>query len=693
MRFISDISMFWLLPWLVISIVLSFFFYRNEKWFSEIDRKWQYLLKGLRACGLFLLGLLIVGLLFESVNYRIEKPLFITLVDNSSSMVNYKDSALVRSKVIPFENNMKAKYGDKFEFVQYTVGSAVTESGEINFKESLSALSEGFESIHSNYYNRNIGCIAFVSDGNFNTNSNPIYSADKINLTPIFAVGVGDTIPKKDQYVKNVASNEIAFLKNKFPVEVDVEAIKVGKGNATVSISNNGKQISSQSVNFSNGKYDYKHLTFLLDAKELGYQRYTVSVSKANGEYNYSNNTRDFYIEILDARSKIVILAGAPHPDVAALKGVLEKDENFEVKSHLIKDWKRDLKNVDLIVWHEPGAQFDAETARMIEGAKIPVLYCLGPNTSNSVVQKLGLGLSIGSGAQTDEVQAKLNSGFQQFEVSSDLQNAFSFYPPLKIRFGDVKTSASTDVMLYQRIGSIQKNDPLLFFGAKENVKYGVLNGEGIWRWKINEYARTGEVKNFTELVQKVTQFLVVKQNTSALRVQTPKRFTKDEDVEIKAEFYNESMELITSPKIELVLKNDKNKVRKHQFGVTGNFYKLSAGKLKAGKYEWVASCKHNNKSYRKSGVFIVEDIQLENLDTRANHSVLNQISVNSKGKFYPLSKIDQLIRDIEKRKDIVEMSYREASFNDLIDYKWIFFLIVIVFGCEWFFRRWFGSY
>ena len=114
---------------------------------------------------------------------------------------------------------------------------------------------------------------------------------------------MGDTIPKKDQYVKNVASNEIAFLKNKFPVEVDVEAIKVGKGNATVSISNNGKHITSQSVNFPNGKYDYKHLTFVLDAKELGYQRYTVSVSKANGEYNYSNNTRDFYIEILDARS------------------------------------------------------------------------------------------------------------------------------------------------------------------------------------------------------------------------------------------------------------------------------------------------------------------------------------------------------------------------------------------------------
>jgi hypothetical protein len=38
-------------------------------------------------------------------------------------------------------------------------------------------------------------------------------------------------------------------------------------------------------------------------------------------------------------------------------------------------------------------------------------------------------------------------------------------------------------------------------------------------------------------------------------------------------------------------------------------------------------------------------------------------------------------------------MSYREASFNDLIDYKWLFFLLIIVFGLEWFLRRWFGAY
>ena len=693
MRFVSDISIWWLLPWLGISIFIAHFLYSKENWIKELGSRWMLTFKSLRASGLFLLGVLFIGILIEAISIRVEKPVFITMVDNSSSMKNYKDSATVKLKIQSFNNKLIERFGDKFELHTITVGSEVKSPGRIDFSENTSALSEGFESIHSNFYSRNIGGIAFISDGNFNKGSNPLYSAEKIDLTPIFTVGVGDTTPKKDQYIKNIASNEIAFLKNKFPVEVDLEGIKMGKSNVTVSILNNGKSVASQSVNFSNGTYDYKHVSFLLEADKLGYQQYTVSISKAGGEYTYSNNTRNFYIEILDARSKVLLLAGAPHPDVAALKSVIEKDENLDVTSFLVKDWKRDLKKVDLVIYHEPGIQYDESVMTLIRDAKIPILYCVGPNTSNSIIQKLKIGLITPNGNQFDEVQGKINTGFQKFEVSTELQNSMNYYPPLKTKFGDVKLAAGNDVLLFQRIGSIQKNDPMIYFGENQNVKFGVIYGEGIWKWKMNEYIRTSESKNFTELIQKISQFLVVKQNTSALRVTFPKRFTIDEDVEVKAEFYNESMELITKPIIELKLKDEKNKSDKYQFGAVSNFYKLSLGKLKPGKYEWTASCKYNGKSYSKSGVFIVENIQLENIESAADHNILNQIAKQSNGQFYELKNINQLLNDIAKRKDIAEMSYSEVSFNDLIDYKWLFFLIVLIFGTEWFLRRWFGGY
>jgi hypothetical protein len=220
-----------------------------------------------------------------------------------------------------------------------------------------------------------------------------------------------------------------------------------------------------------------------------------------------------------------------------------------------------------------------------------------------------------------------------------------------------------------------------------------VIYGEGLWKWRINEFARTGEQKSFNELIMKITQYLLVKQNNAALRVTLPKRFTKNEEVIVNASFYNEAMDAITSPKIDFSIKNEDGKVSKYQFGAVGNLYKLSLGKLKPGKYDWTAKTTHNGKAYNKSGVFVVEDIDLELLTNAANQTVLNQLASASNGAVYPLKDFEKLLNSIEKRGDITSVEYREASFDGLIDYKWIFFLLLLFLTAEWFLRRWLGAY
>lgn len=693
MRFASDISIFWLIPWAIVSIVATYWFYSNSIWFSELQKKWRILLRVLRSAVLFILGLLLIGLIFETVDYRIEKPIIINLVDNSSSLRNYKDSNLVSGQLNGLQTALYNELGDEYEIVEMTVGSNVEYGRSSGFSSPLSDLAAGFEKINNDYYNRNVGGILFVSDGNFNSGNNPIYAAEKISLTPVFTLGVGDTIQKRDQYIRNVASNDVTFFKNKFPVEVDIEAIKMGKGGATVSISCNGKVVASQKINYKDGKRDFEHLTFLLDADKIGFQTYTVSVSDATNEFNYNNNKRVFYIEVIDSRSKILILAGAPHPDVSALKQVIEEDQNLEVESVLLKDWKNDLKNVDLVIWHEPGIGFDANVNNQLIDKNIPVLYCVGPNTASSVIQKLNIGLGVSGGNQSDEMEGAFNDGFKQFEVSDETKKALDYFPPLKTKFGEMKISGGAEVAIFQRLGAIKKKDPLLYFNKRGSVKYGVLYGEGLWKWKINDFVRTGSFAAFSELFQKTTQYLVVKQNTSALQVTFPKRFTKNEDVIVNATYYNEAMEAITKPVIDLEITDEKGKKSKLQFGVSGSMYKISLGKLKPGKYNWVASTKYNGKFSRKTGVFVVEDIALESLDTYANHNLLNQLSSKTKGTFALLKDYKKIIERIKSRDDIVSISHKEASFNDLIDYKLLFFLLLLLLTTEWFLRRWLGSY
>ena len=693
MKFISDISLFWLIPIGAIAFFLTYLFYRKESWLNDIPGWTKKSLFALRFLSLFFIGILLLGILFESFTYRKEKPILITLVDNSHSLKNYKDSAKVAQRINAFNEQLKDKFSEKFELVSYAIGDDFRQIGSFNLKDQHSNLSDGFEQIYSQYYNRNIGGIVFISDGNFNEGPNPIYSAEKIALTPIFTLGVGDTIPHKDQLIRNVTTNEIAFLKNKFPVEIDIEALKVGKRNSKVSIFHNSKMIASSTVNYENGQFDFKHVTFELEATEIGFQNYVVEVAPIAGEYTTKNNRRSFYIEVLDGRNKIVLIAGAPHPDVSALKYVLEKDENVQVESKLIGDWDKKLDKVDLVIWHEPGINFNQAVLDAIRKAGKPILFFAGPNTNGNTIAKLDIGMSIGNSNQTDDVQPGVNAGFELFELTTELQNTLRFYPPVKVKYGEIKLNPQNKVLLAQRLSDFYKKDPILYFGEKANVKYGVFLGEGIWKWKINEYSRTKSTAMFEELIQKITQFLVIKQNASSLRITLPRRFSKGEDVKIKAEFYNESLELITKPKISFTLKDERNNKSNFEFGVSGNFYVLPLGTLKPGKYSWIASTNHNGKKHAKNGTFVVEDIEIESLETVANHGLLNQISKNSNGQFYQLANYEKLLADLEKREDIVEISYEESAFNDLLDYFWLLLLVCLTLSAEWFLRRWNGSY
>lgn len=176
----------------------------------------RWTLVSLRSTVLFILGLLLIGLIFEAVDYRVEKPLIITLTDNSSSLLNYKDSASVKKQVNALRTKLKTELGEDYEWMEMTVGNTPKFGGTVDFSESVSQLSSAFEKINTEYFNRNIGAIVFISDGKFNAGSNPVYAAERIDLTPVFTVGVGDTVKKRDQFVKNVATNDITFWEISF---------------------------------------------------------------------------------------------------------------------------------------------------------------------------------------------------------------------------------------------------------------------------------------------------------------------------------------------------------------------------------------------------------------------------------------------------------------------------------------------
>ncbi len=692
-NYFSDISLWWLLPIAILSVGLSWFYYYRPRLATDWTKKQLRQLFALRSVALFVIGLLLLGLLWESIRYRDEKPLFITMVDNSSSMQNYSDSAKVKQRILDFQQQLEERFGDEFELMALEVGGKTGNLKVIDFSGKQTNLAGGFEHVRELFFNRNIGAITLISDGNFNSGTHPMYPAERIELTPVFTLGVGDTITRRDQLIKSVNTNEVAFLNNQFPIDVTVDFNRIPVGPTTVSLVHQGRTIATQTVNCTNPVFDQQQVLFNVDAKSKGFQRYTVVLQHKSGEYTYDNNQQTCYIEIVDNKNLICLLSSAPHPDLAAFRSVLEEDQQSQVVTALTANYTLPKERPNLVIWYENGSKPNAALFKTIKEKKIPILLLLGPTTPSAVVRSYEIGLTVPGSSQQDDVQGAVSSGFSAFSFTSLFTDALQYYPPLRVKFGSYNLPANAEVMLTQRIGSVVKRDPLLFVTQRDQVKIGVLLGEGIWRWKMKEFSQRNSIDGFREFVQKTVQYLVVRQNREPLRVTLPKRFNVTEDVEVKAEFYNEAMELITTPEIVLTLTGPDKKKSSIDFSPLSNFYKANAGQLKAGTYKWTVTANHKGKKYSKSGDFVVEDISIEQAETRADFSVLNQLSAQSGGTFRTLKNANKLLDEIEKRGDITTIQYADSGYTALIDWKWLFVILVLVLSTEWFLRRWWGRY
>jgi hypothetical protein len=152
-------------------------------------------------------------------------------------------------------------------------------------------------------------------------------------------------------------------------------------------------------------------------------------------------------------------------------------------------------------------------------------------------------------------------------------------------------------------------------------------------------------------------------------------------------------MQAITTPLINFEIINPKQKKNKFQFSVANSHYQLSLGTLSPGSYNWTASASHGGKNYIKKGTLFVEDIEMEKQFIKSDYSTLRAISAQSKGKFFTLSNSNKIIEELSKRKDIATVSFEEKEALSILDYILPLILICLVFGAEWFIKKWNGQY
>lgn len=661
-------------------------YYRNQK-LNEMPLWSLRLIAAFRFVTVTILSFLLLSPLIKTVDRQLEKPVIIVAQDNSESIVLGKDSTFYRYDHLKNLQKMMDELSDKYEVVFYSFADKIkkiSDADSIAYGDKQTDMSAFFEEMENVYTNRNIGAMIIAGDGLYNRGANPVYASEKIKA-PIYTIAMGDTAVKKDIILLKVDHNRLTYLGNKFPLEVIVNAKQLTGKSTTLTISKGNATLFTQTININSDAF-ISTIPVLLEAKETGLQRYKVKLSSLSEEVSTFNNVRDVFIDVLDARQKIVILSEAPHPDIAAIKESIEANQNYEVESYMLDNFDKPLKKYNLVILHQiPNSNaFATKLLNEIKVGNIPVWLFSGDNTI--------LNTATSNSQKTNECEVVLEQNFSLFTISDELRKGVKDFPAVVCPFGTYPENSGNS-LFYQRIGMVETKMPMMIFTNDQENKTGIFYGEGIWKWRLQDFASHGNQNIFDEFISKTVQYLSVKVDKSFFKVISPTRFFENEPIVLEAEVYNDSYELINEPEVNITVINSDNKKFPFTFSKTGIAYRLDAGMMPVGDYKFEANVKVGGRNYVQKGEFSIVALQLESVNTVADHQLLYSIAYKHDGDLVYPQELEKLVKILNAREDIKTISYSQNKLTDLINIKWILFLLLALLSVEWFIRKRNGSY
>jgi len=663
---------------------------KNQPW----NKTTNGVLFGLRFVLTFLLCFLLLGPIVRQVINNFEKPRLIFVVDNSTSVAQMTDSI----QRVELENQLRKQIEELndagFEASLQDLSGKTPST--LQFNATQSDLQGALRAISSRYEGQQVGGVVLVSDGIYNSGIAPTYGNFPF---PIQTIGIGDTTVRLDVAIRNVAFNKIAYQGNKFPVRAEVQVKNLEQNSIALTLSRGGKIIERlvKPVG-ANGliTFDFQPL-----AEQQGIQKFDLQAEVISTEQNTRNNRASIFVEVVEGKKKILIVAPAPHPDIKALRDVIERNANYECTVFLpgLDDGKLEadaLTKTDLVIFHQ-APDIKGRTLALYQqflASKANLFLILGAQTDLRQLSGSKAGLRYETmPREFDEVTPVVNNGFTNFSLSPESVSTIGSFPPVSVPFGKPVLSPSASLLLTQKIGSIPTEKPLLAVDVRDGKKIAFLFGSGVWRWKLNEYDRTEGSKAFEEIFGKLIQFLSTTDDKRKFRFYPlQQEFSSSEPVAFESQVYNDIFEPVYGNEIQIELTSDTGSKSSYRYTTSAGNTRYQIGGLKEGVYKYNASTVVKGKVEQVRGEFAVLEQQSELLNLTADFDLLRKLSSTTGGKFFDTSQIGALGEEL-RRKEAKQIIRTEEQFDSVINLKWVFFLLLALVSAEWFVRKYNGSY
>tara|TARA_Y100000385_G_scaffold54277_1_gene51695 strand:+ start:869 stop:2908 length:2040 start_codon:yes stop_codon:yes gene_type:complete len=674
----TELPIYYSVLCILLGVIYAYFLYRKNRFFSKKLTTVLFVFRALVVSVLFFLLLNPLSSVTETIE---ERPIIILSQDASVS--TSLDSSDYQNLI-----NLKNKLSSDFDVITYNYSDQINEGFTTDKTGSSTNISQLLDEIDLKYSGRNLTGVVLSWDGLYNQGSNPL-SHKIAKSIPFYTIPLGDTSVLKDVRISEIQHNEISFLGNTAPVKVNIQTEKCKGEYITIKLFSEEKLIERKKLKITSNSEFFK-TDFTIKNSSLGLHKYKVVVSSVSNEKSIENNSRSFYVEVLDSKYNILILYDAIHPDISAIKSVLDKNKNYEIEKEKISNFNSNYDKYNLVIYFA-FSDNKLEKLEKIKSSDVSLLLLVGPNSVSKLNYLYPSGKVDGKN-KSQEVTASYNADFSKFNVSTNLQNYLTDLPPLLAPFGTYNQSLTSEIVLYQKIGLYNTEKPLIIVDNNSEKKYSVVYSEGLWKWKINDRNNNNLHQNFDELFSKIAQFLLIKEDKSRFRINYDKKIIQGKEMNFFAEYYNENYELNNDKEVSLHIKNKDGVIYDYVFSKnTNSSYFLIVSSLSEGSYSFIA--KYNNSEQIVKGEFTILPKQIESKISTANHQILYQLSTESNAYMFDKFNTDQIVETLKNNPLNKTLLHTSEKVKSVINIKWILILILLFILIEMVVRRYNGTY
>jgi uncharacterized membrane protein len=568
--------------------------------------------------------------------------------------------------------------------------------------------------------------VVLITDGADNASKQWTDSLSKLesHKIPFYTVGVGSESITRDAEMVKVSAPRSTLKESSAVVDVSYRSHGFSGRKATIYVRENGTLLKSEQVTLP-ADGEIAETTLDLPVKNEGTRLFSFSL-QAPDDRIPENNTLDALVEIKNDHPQILYIEGEPRWEFRFIRRAVQDDPNIRVvtllRSSQNKFYRQGIDKEEMLAEGFPKKKEELFAFKGLIFGSIESTFFTQDQLKNVVdfVSNRGGGFMMLGGRNSfsggryenspiaDILPVQMSSGDRAPVIgrlkwtvtdvgrthplmklapdNTENVKQWADLPPLNDYNKTVDAKAGAIVLARGQAEQRSGQDPILLayqrYGRGRTM---ALTTGSTWRWQMQMDAKD----QTHEMFWKQTLRWLVNSSPDPVMISSDKdTYLPGETVHLSADISNKSFERMNNAKVVAKVTTPDGVTEAIPLdwnGLGEGAYQAELNATAPGIYQVdVEAAQGSENLGTNHTAFQVEDRPVEfsaaSLDTR----LLQSVASSTNGRYYPLSKIG----DVPDDAQYVDTPTSFVEQKDLWDVPFLFMLLCMTFGAEWFWRK-----